>query len=103
MNRARPYVHWVPVALLAVALLTMPYGYYTFLRLCIFGTAVLVAVGRYRSKNSVDGWVASFTLIAILYNPFIRIHLERDWWAGINLVTATIYVVSFFRQSRTFV
>jgi len=97
-----PHLLWlVPIALLLIALIELPYGYYQFLRLVIFATAV--AIGSLTWRTSQLGALVLFG-VAILYNPLFRIHLEREMWEVINVATAAIYAVHWWfirRQPKT--
>ena len=73
-------------SILIIALLPMPYGYYTLLRL------VVCAYFCFALYNIYSG---DFTLIeiacilfAILYNPFIKVHFTKEIWMFINVATA---------------
>ena len=78
-------------AMLLGCLHKWPYGYYTFLRWVVTGTAVFIAwlagVGRGRPFL----WL--FALIGLLFNPIIPIHLERETWVVIDIVVAGIMLV----------
>lgn len=65
--------------LLFLALLDLPIGYYTFLRISITTVATIVVITEI-SKN-FNGWIIAFGAIAILFNPFIPIYLQdKDLW-----------------------
>lgn len=87
-------MHWalwfVPAALLLLALLEMPYGYYTFLRLVICLSAAIIA---YWSWRHVPVWGAVFATVALLFNPLIPVHLDRETWAPIDMGAAVLYLV----------
>ena len=74
-----------------VALLDMPYGYYTFLRWAVTFMAG-VAAWRLLQKQLPLGWL--FVAIAITFNPLIIISLSKDAWAPINAITAIIFLIA---------
>jgi hypothetical protein len=39
-------------------------------------------------------WAWAFGIIALLFNPFIPIHLNREAWAPIDLVVAVFLIAS---------
>ena len=93
-----PAVVWfVPVGLLAIALLHMPNGYYVFLRLALCLTSGVIAY-QFWSRSTL--WGATFVGSALLYNPVFRIHLERETWSWINVATAAIYLAHWFWVGR---
>lgn len=78
------------MVLLLVALLKLPYGYYTLLRLTLFIWGIIYGIKHYNiSKNSLLTTL-SFG-VSVLYNPIISVHLQRPHWAIINIIT--IFVV----------
>jgi hypothetical protein len=92
-----PYLWLSPVVLLALALLRMPYGYYTFLRVALCCAGVILAYQLYRRAGALTGWVVAFGLIAVLYNPFVVVHLDRPIWSVINLVTIAVFVAGYVK------
>ena len=73
---------------------TNPYGYYIFLRIVV--CAVCIFLANYSLKNEYNNWIWVFGVIAIIYNPIIRVHLNRSLWSIINIITIIILIISFF-------
>ena len=44
-------------------------------------------------KNRVL-WVWVFSVLAALYNPICRVHLDRSTWIGVNWFTVGVIVVA---------
>ena len=85
-------------ALCAVALLNLPYGYYTFLRLVVCGASgygAILAMG-----NERGGWAVTLGLVALLFNPLIPVHLDRETWAAVDLLAAVILSVAAFKLRK---
>ncbi len=81
---------WKPQLVVSAALLLAlnpdnPYGYYLLLRVVCF--AVFAYVGVKALQQDKSKWALAAAMLAILYNPFLRIHLSRDAWTLINLGT----------------
>lgn len=76
--------------MLLLAILTLPYGYYTLVRISVTIYAVLVAVTFFNSEK-VEGMYL-FAAIAILFNPILPIYLTKEIWAIIDIVAAGIIV-----------
>jgi len=76
----------------------LPYGYYTLLRLVVCGTAIFTAVNA--SKMDKQGWMWILGFIALLFNPIIPIHLEKQLWVIIDLIVAIIFFISIFSIGR---
>lgn len=75
------------LCLLLLALLPWPYGYYIFLRIavCLWGIAAGIHL---RAHKPGGAWPLLAWGIAILYNPIVKIPLEREVWEIVNLLTA---------------
>ena len=94
----RRYPLAVPCGLAAVLLVgalgKWPYGYYTLLRLVTCGAA---GYGVYVSHSAGKvGWLWAFILIAVVFNPIIPVHLSREIWQPIDVLTAAALVVAIF-------
>ena len=84
----------IAAILLFLALAEHPYGFYKILRFVVCG---VTAYGAYFSKNLARiGWAWTFGIIAVLFNPLIPVHLDRDTWAIIDVIVAIVIIVSVF-------
>ncbi len=81
--------------LLFIALLDLPMGYYTFLRIVVtMGSAAVVVKER---ENGLNFWVITFGLVAILFNPFIPIYLkDKSVWMIIDILCGIIFLIKSF-------
>jgi hypothetical protein len=79
-------------ALLLAALARWPYGFYEFLRLAIC-TATIILAWR-ASLNGFALRAVTMGLVAILFNPFVPVHLARSSWIPIDLLVAIMIVAS---------
>ncbi len=79
----------------ALALGDWSYGYYQLLRVAVTAYAVWIAWQAFDERRKTWAW--TFVFIAILYNPFIKIALDRDTWVFVNLATAAIIAVELWR------
>jgi hypothetical protein len=82
----------VTAGLLLLALARLPYGFYTLMRLlccvvCAYGT--YVAVER-RQRT----WMWTFGVVALLFNPFLPIRLDRSTWAIVDVCVALLMLWS---------
>ncbi len=73
---------------LALGVAPMPYGYYTILRIIACAVFVWCAIVTGRRKLEILPWV--FALLAILFNPIVRVHLDRALWMWANLGAAAL-------------
>ena len=88
------YIAWLIAGVMLVSAATgrHPYSFYTLLRwICcpIFAYSALAAY----EKNRVL-WVWVFGVLAALYNPIFRVHLDRSTWIGVNWFTVGTIVVA---------
>lgn len=91
------WVWLTPVPLLFAALLNLPYGYYTFVRIVVTLSAGLVAWRLWNGKTfKLNMITALFSLVCVLFNPIIPIRLDRVEWAFIDAVTALCFLSSWF-------
>jgi hypothetical protein len=87
-----PFVIFAVISLLiAPSNFNFPYGYFEFMRLVVCGFAGYVAYTLFNKNSSIFAWL--FLVIAILFNPFIEIHLQRAEWNGIDLFVALLLLL----------
>lgn len=90
---------WIPqIVVIPMLLWAMksgnPYGYYMLLRFVCCGVFAYLAYEAFERDKQVWTWILGIT--AALYNPIIRVHLSRDIWAIVNIVTVCIAIASIF-------
>jgi hypothetical protein len=90
MKSIPSFVWIVPVILLAIAVSRLPYGYYTFLRIVTCGAATFIAVSGFQKGLATQVWPVLLILIAVLFNPFVPIHLHRSTWLYLDLGAASV-------------
>lgn len=94
---------WVPQAI-SIPLLFWalnpenPYGYYVLLRFVCCACFAFLAFRFYETARIGWGW--TFAVIAIIYNPFIPVHLTREIWTVVNIFTIIIAIASIFIQKQ---
>jgi len=91
----------IPSVLLILApLISFPYGFYTLLRLIVSITAGIIIYHSYKNAGGVNEITILFGLILILYNPIIRVKLNREIWMPINFITSGMYIYGFFKIKK---
>lgn len=78
-------VIYIAVVMLFVGAAPLPYGYYMLLRLVATGVLMWAAFVAYERKFEVVPWV--YGVLAILFNPIVKIHLPKELWAAIDVGT----------------
>lgn len=84
----------IEIGLLAVAAIWLfcaigsnwDYGFYTIMRLFVAYTAVQLAIWHRQL-------LLPLIAVAVLYQPIIKLHLGKDTWGTINVITAVGAVV----------
>jgi len=90
---------WIPQLIATLTLLWAlnprnPYAYYILLRwICC---AAFAYVGVQALAHHKEGWAWVLGVMAVVYNPIIRVHLTREIWSVVNLITIAIAVASIF-------
>lgn len=87
------------IILLTLALLKLPYGYYTFLRIIVTGVSIYLAYLYYEEENKIFTYIFSF--IALLFNPLIPIYLSKSIWNVFDVLVAIFYFISIFIGRKT--
>jgi hypothetical protein len=83
----------IAIVLLVGAIARNPYDYYIILRYVVCTTALCGTWFAYKLRKYV--WLGVFILAAILFNPFIPIHLKRQAWLYIDIAIALVFLSSF--------
>jgi len=94
-NALQKKPHLIPAIIAAVMLLgalaDLPYGYYQLLRFVVCGVAVYIVYTAYTWQKMWAMWLFGF--IALLFNPFIPIHLSKELWQPIDFVCAILFTI----------
>ena len=98
MKQDKPFLitpHIIALLLL-LAWLDMPYGYYMFLRLAVSIYAGYLFITHLDQKDSPQHELKLILAAAlcILYQPLLKVPLERDIWQWVNLATVgVVYLI----------
>ncbi|WP_431299193.1 DUF6804 family protein [Tabrizicola sp. BL-A-41-H6] len=101
MKQLHPAIWLLPAAMLLIALLPLPYGYYQLLRVIVFGCAAVLAWKTYEATKTASLTVVVFGSIALLMNPFIPVELPRVIWMGCDVLFAAIILNHFLRSKKS--
>ena len=93
-------VLFITSAMLFIGILNLPYGYYTLLRIVACAVFIWAALISYeKNKESVLPWV--FVILAILFNPIIKIHLPKEVWAVVDFCAGLFIILTMKRVSNS--
>jgi hypothetical protein len=79
--------------------LTWPYAYFSLLRVVVFGCAVYFAWLLLEADQA--GWAVALGGVALLFNPFLPIYLNRAIWQVLDVVVAGVMVTSIVVLHRS--
>ena len=79
----------IAIIMVLWALADNPYGYYKLLRWVVTTVAVIMAFQCIVSEKIY--WTIPVVKIAILFNPILPIHLDRETWRVIDIAVAVIF------------
>lgn len=97
--RPLPIIIWIlPAILLAVAVLNLPYNYYTMMRWVVSLAACFIAWRLYMRGGRLVFTSVLFAAVAILFNPIAPMHFERETWAVFNVAGAAVFVMGAIVQ-----
>ena len=71
---------------------SLPYGYYTLLRLTVAGLSAWLACQAVICKSH-PLLILIAVLLTILYQPLVKITFEKETWCWINLATMPVLVI----------
>jgi len=93
------YKDIVSVIVIVMLLLAIPdiwpYGYYIVLRWVVAASALFLIWVSYELKKQF--WLVPMAMVAILFNPIVPIHLDKETWTIIDFVVAILFLVSIFK------
>lgn len=76
----------------------LPYVYYQFLRLFIFGISGYIAWEFH--KSNLPAWMVIFGSVALIFNPLIPFYLAKSTWVGIDLIAAILFFLAGYSAKR---
>jgi len=74
-----------------------PYGYYTLLRLVVTAASLCACLWLHRGGSQLF-WPSCFGVL--LYNPLIKVHLGRDIWTVVNLISCVFLLVVAYQLTK---
>ena len=92
MNYLRPLLILAGVMLLLAILAIWPYAYYQLMRIVVVIAAVFGAYIAFKHKRSA--WVWILGAIAVVFNPLVPIHLDKESWIIPDLIAAILMFVA---------
>jgi hypothetical protein len=69
---------------------SLPYAYFQTMRLAVCGAACFCAF----TLKQRQGWLWTMVTIAVVFNPFLPVRLDRGTWQIFDLITGIIFLIS---------
>ena len=83
-------------ALLLVALLSLPYSYYQFLRWAVMIASIYLAYTSFTSNDKKLGWI--FVVVALIFNPIKPFFFDKSTWQILDLITSGVFFISLKKR-----
>lgn len=71
-----------------------PYGYYVLLHRVCCGVFAYLTIQAFKQRG--EGWAWILCITAAIYNPIVPVHLTREIWSVVNVITIGIAAASIF-------
>ncbi len=102
MKRFLPLLAVLTAAACITGAFHLPYSYYMLLRCMATATALFLML-CHGKRLPQAGWVP-LLVIALLFNPVVKVHLVRSLWAVIDTAAALVFgwlAVDIARRAKT--
>ena len=83
---------------LIICLFRMPYGYYTLIRFASMVYFICLAVTFYKEQKTPLCIVAG--ALALLFQPFIKIVLDKATWHFVDIIVALGLVLLWYSNNK---
>ena len=87
--------------LLLLTFLDWSYGYYTFLRVVVTGTALYYTYYLYTKIKWQTFWFWGLVIIAVLFNPIVPVYLKsKSIWGIIDVIVVIFFVTLIIKLKK---
>ncbi len=83
---------YIAAGFLFVGVFPLPYGYFTLLRFIACGVFAWAAYISFERNKNVLPWF--FVILAVVFNPVIKIHFPKEIWAFVDISSAILLLVT---------
>jgi hypothetical protein len=84
--------------MLLIGVAPLPYGYYTLLRIVASAVFAWAAFASFERNSQFLPWI--FTLLVVLFNPIVPIHLTKELWSIIDISAGLFLLVTMRGQQQ---
>ena len=92
---------WIKIGIVVMMLLClpkMPFGFYTLVRFLAMVGFGLLAYHSYGTKHKK--LAITYGVLAVLFQPFVKLTLGRDVWMGVDIAVAVFLVIVMVRNKE---
>ena len=83
-------------AILLLCVFPLPYGFFTIVRVVTTVISLYLAY-TYFTQDKKE-LAITFTIVAVLFQPFIKLALGREIWQVVDVVVAILLLILAFRK-----
>lgn len=104
----RSTICYLSAILLFIAIFSMPYGFYKFLKVEVFVASIYALIFLYINSNLLISEQSQFDrliwpsvvffIILLIFNPFFSIPLGKALWAIVDIASALYFLLIGFTQ-----
>jgi hypothetical protein len=91
---------YVPIAVLGIGILPMPYAFYGLLRLVVCGFAAYLARAEFSATKTWEPMGIALVVTALIFNPFVPPGFSRGFWIMLDIVGAAVFVMHLQKVDR---
>lgn len=96
-EKIKLFIKLILAILLLICLLDLPYGYFQFVR---FASLISFGILAYHANsNNKQTEVIIYIILAVLFQPFIKISLGRELWNIVDVIVAVALLISLFLRT----
>lgn len=89
----------VAAVLLFIAVLNLPIGYYSLMRIGVTIASILIISKEI--EKGINTWIILFGIITILFNPILPIYLgSKSLWIPIDTISGVMFLAYFFSNKE---
>jgi hypothetical protein len=92
------YTYLILAAMFLLCLAPMPIGYFNLVRLVAVISFGVMAYKSYVAKKEIFAW--TFGILALLFQPFVKITLGRTIWNIIDVIVAIGFILLFLYENN---
>lgn len=86
----------IGAVVLLLCILPLPYGFFTIVRVVITFISLYFAYEYF--TNNKKGLVLTFAIIAVLFQPFVKLPLGREVWLVVDIIVAILLLFLAFKK-----